>query len=327
MNGIEKTSNLLRDTVRLQELAQDVLKEAKRLGASQAEVGIAANKGFSVGARNGDVETVEYSQDKVVEVTVLFGKRRGGASLTDLRKDAVRAAVEAACHIAKFTDEDEDAGLAEINELAFDYPKLDLACPWDISVEKAIELACQCEREALAYDKRIMSAEEVNVVTMDALHIYGNSHGFIGFFPYTRHEISCVLIAKQGDEMQRDFSYTVSVDPARLETVSTVAKQAAERSVRRLGARRLPTAKVPVIFIADEARSLMGYFASAIQGGSLYRKSSFLLDHLGKQIFPEFMHIQEQPHLSRGLGSSPFDNDGVATRSNVFIENGILQNY
>src|SRR5579862_9169028 len=272
MNGIEKTSNLLRDTVRLQELAQDVLKEAKRLGASQAEVGIAANKGFSVGARNGDVETVEYSQDKVVEVTVLFGKRRGGASLTDLRKDAVRAAVEAACHIAKFTDEDEDAGLAEINELAFDYPKLDLACPWDISVEKAIELACQCEREALAIDKRIISAEEATVATMDEWQLYANSNGFTGFFPYTRHEVSCVLVAKEGDEMQRDYSYTVSTDPALLQTISHVAKDAVHRTVSRLGARRLRTMKTPVIFAAEEARSLIGHLTTAISGSSLYRK-------------------------------------------------------
>lgn len=323
MNDVEK----LLSSNHLQSIAQDILKEAARLGASQSEVSIAANKGFTVRAQGGDVETVEYNQDKVVEITVYFGKRTGTSSLSDLRPEAIRAGVEAACHIAKFTDEDPVSGLAEKDELAFHYPALDLAYPWSISVEKAIELACQCEREALAYDKRIMSAEDVSVGTSEAINIYANSHGFIGHYPVSHHELSCVLIAKEGDEMQRDYSYTIAADPSLLESTMLVAKQAAERSVRRLGARRLPTMKAPVIFAAEEARGLIGHFAAAIQGGSLYRKASFLVDHLDKQIFPHFMHIQEQPHLAKALGSAPFDEDGVATRANVFIEDGILRNY
>ncbi len=324
MNEIEQS---VFNANRLQSLSNDVLQEAKRLGAHQAEVNISANKGFSVRAREGDVETVEYNQDKHIDIHVYFGKRSGSSSISDMRPESVRSAVEAACHIAKFTDEDPAAGLAAKEELGFDYPKLELAFPWPISVEKAIELACQCEREALAYDKRIMSAEEVSVATMEAIHVYANSHGFIGFFPYTRHEISCVLIAKEGDEMQRDYSYTVSADPAMLESASHVAKEAAERSVRRLGARRLPTMKAPVIFFAEEARGLLGHFTAAISGGSLYRKSSFLLDHLDKKIFPSFVHIEEQPHLPHALGSAPFDEDGIATRPNVFIEQGVLRQY
>jgi PmbA protein len=308
-------------------MAKDILDEAKRQGASEAEVGIAFNKGFSVSAREGEVETIEYNQDKIVEIKVFFGKKSGSASLSDLRPEAIKAAVEAACHIAKFTGEDPVSGIAEKSELAFNYPKLELSFPWAITVEKAIELACQCEREALAMDKRIMSAEEASVSTSEIWNLYANSNGFVGEFPYTRHDISCVLVGKLGDEMQRDFSYTVSSDPALLENVSHVAKEAVQRTVRRLGARRLPTMKTPVIFAAEEARSLFGHFLSAISGGSLYRKASFLIDHLGKQIFPEFMHLQEQPFLPRGLGSAPFDNDGVATRANVFIENGVLQNY
>lgn len=311
----------------LQSLSKDILKEAARLGAHQAEVSIAANKGFSVSAREGDVETVEYNQDKAVAITVFFGKRSGSASLSDIRPDAIRAAIEAACRIAKFTDEDPAAGLADKEELAFHCPSLDLAFPWLISVEKAIELAIQCEREAIACDKRIMSAEQATVSTIEVLNMYANSHGFVGFFPYTRHDVSCVLVAKQGDEMQRDFSYTVATDPAHLESISYVAKQAAERTVRRLGAKRLRTMKTPVIFVAEEARGLLGHFAAAISGGSLYRKSSFLLDHLDKKIFPAFVHIQEQPHLPRALGSAPFDDDGVATRPNIFIEEGVLRNY
>ncbi|OGT43366.1 MAG: metalloprotease PmbA [Gammaproteobacteria bacterium RIFCSPHIGHO2_12_FULL_37_34] len=315
------------DINKLQEISQDILHEAARLGASQAEVGIGTNKGFSIGARGGDVETVEYHQDKTVDVTVFFGKRMGSARFSDLTGDAIRAAVEAACHIAKFTDEDPAAGLADKSELAFHYPPMDLAYPWGISVEEAITLACQCEQEALAYDKRIMSAEDIRIATIEAFGLHANSYGFMGCFPYTRHEISCVLIAKENNEMQRDYSYTTACDANELESVSLIAKQAAEKSIRRLGARRLSTMKTPVIYIAEEARGLLGSFAAAIQGGSLYRKASFLLDHLNKKIFPDFIHIEEQPHLPRALGSAPFDDDGVATRPNVFIENGVLQQY
>lgn len=315
------------NTSHLQTIAKDVLQEAARLGAHQAEVGIATSKGFSVTAREGDVEKVEYNQDKVIEIQVYFDRHTGSASISDIRPEAVRAAVEAACHIAKFTGEDPAAGIAEKEELAYDYPQLDIFYPWDITVEKAIELACQCEREALAYDKRIMSAEEVSVATGEGWELYANSNGFMGFYPHTRHEMSCVLVAKEGDEMQRDYSYTVSLDPKHLESVSAIAKQAAEKTVRRLGARNLPTMKSPVIYFAEEARGLFGSFISAISGASLYRKASFLLDHMDKKIFPSFMHIQEQPFLPRALGSAPFDSDGVATRPNMFIEEGILRSY
>ena len=324
MNEIVKS---VIDSSQLQSISQDILKEASRLGADQAEVNITANKGFSVTAREGDVETVEYNQDKVVEITVFFGKRTGASSLSDLRPEAIRAAVEAACHIAKFTDEDPASGLADKEDLAFHYPQLELSYPWPISVEEAIKLACQCEREAVAIDKRIMSAEEAMVSTIEVLHVHANSLGFMGYFPYTRHDISCVLVAREGDDMQRDYSYTISTDPAHLESVSSVARQAAARTVRRLGARPLRTTKAPVIFVAEEARGLLGSFVAAISGGNLYRKSSFLLDHLDKKVFPSFVRIEEQPHMTRGLGSAPFDDDGVATRSNLFIEDGILRHY
>lgn len=311
----------------LQSLCQTILTEAKRAGADQAEVSAAANKGFSVTALQGEVETVEYNQDKVIEITVYFGKRRGSASISDMRPQAIQAAVEAACHIAKFTDEDPYAGLADKEELAFHYPKLSLAFPWQLSVEDAIQLAIECEREALSHDKRIMRAEEVSVATGQVLSVYANSNGFLGYFPHTRHEISCVLVAKEGDEMQRDYSYTVAADPRLLLPPSVIAKEAAERTVKRLGARRIPTQKVPVLYLAEEARSLLGHFASAIHGGHIYRKSSFLVDQIGKDIFPKHIHLQEQPHLPHGLGSAPFDNDGVATRANRFIEAGKLTQY
>jgi PmbA protein len=172
-----------------------------------------------------------------------------------------------------------------------------------------------------------MRSEAAKMATAEGWHVYANSNDFIGLFPYTRHEINCVLVAKDGDEMQRDYSYTTAADPAHLDSISHIATSAAERTVQRLGARRLPTMKTPVIFVAEEARGLLGHFITAIQGGALYRKSSFLVDHLNKKIFPSFVHIQEHPHLSRGLGSAPFDDEGVATRSNVFVEDGILRNY
>ena len=251
MNDIEKMSININ---KMHELSQDILKDAAKRGASQAEVVIRADKGFSVNAREGQVETVEYNQDKSIEVKVFFGKRSGVSSLSDIRPEAVTAAVEAACHIATFTDEDSAAGLAEKNELAFGYPAIPMAYPWSLTVEQAIELACQCEREAVAQDKRIMSADEVNVSTGEGWFLYANSYGFTGDFASTQHQISCVLVAKEGAEMQRDYSYTIATDPADLTPVSAIAKEAAERTVQRLGARRLKTMKTPVIFHANVGR-------------------------------------------------------------------------
>lgn len=323
----EKLAKTFTDSSQFQKLANDILQEAKKSGATQAECVIALDKGFSISAHDGEVETVEYNQDKSIAINVLFGKRSGSSSISDMRPDAVKAAVEAACHIAKFTDEDEAAGLPEKEELAFDYPQLDMDHHWPISVEEAIETACQLEREAVNLDKRIMSAEETTVTTMQAFYLYANSQGFMGYYPHSRHEISCVLIAKQHDEMQRNYSYSIAVDPKKLASVSQLAKEAAKRTVDRLGARKIKTMKTPVIYHAEEARGLLGHFIAAISGGNLYRKSSFLLDHLDKKIFPDFMHMQEKPHLPSALGTAPFDEEGVATRENIFIEEGSLRNY
>lgn len=311
----------------MKEVAHRVLSEAKRMGASEAELSVSANKGFDVTARGGDVETIEYHQDKSMDIVVYFGKRSGSSSISDLRPESIRAAVEAACHIAKFTDEDPASGLPDREDLAFEYPTIDQNSPWRITVPEAIEKAVECERIALAEDRRIMSAEAVSVFTMEAAGLLANSLGFFGYFPYTRHSINCVLVAKQGDEMQRDYDFTTASDPALLESLEVVAKKAADRTVKRLGARRLPTMKAPVLFVPEAARSLIKHFISAISGGAIYRKSSFLLDYVGKQIFPDFVHIYEQPHLPHALGSAPFDDDGVLTRANEFIKDGILQHY
>ncbi len=324
MKSIEKSSL---NSNQLKDISQLILQEAKRAGADQAEVSVATNKGFTVSVREGDVETVEYHQDKGIEIDVYVGKRVGSASISDIRPEAIRSAVEAACHIAKFTDEDPAAGLADKTELAFDFPPLTLAYPWSLTVDQAIKLACECEREALSFDKRIMSAEQTSITTVGGHHVYANSNGFLGDYPYTRHEISCVLVAKQGEEMQRDYSYSIASDPKQLSSIHHIAKEAAERTVNRLGARRLSTMKTPVIYLAEEARGWWGNLIAAISGGSLYRQSSFLLDQLDKKILPSFVHIQEQPHLPHALGSAPFDEDGVATRENIFIDAGVLRSY
>lgn len=325
MNDVIQKTDI--DTQQLLEVSDMILKHAKKLGADEAEVDLGASKGFTVAARDADVETIEYHQDKVIDVTVYFGKRCGSASLTDIREAAVHDAVAAACHIAKFTGEDPASGLADKEDLAFGYPDLPMTYPWDISVNDATKMAVDCEREALAYDKRIMSAESTEVASVQAFNIYANSLGFTGSYSYTRHEISCVLVGKENEDMQRDFSYTVALDPKKLESISTVAREAGERTVKRLGARKLKTQKAPVIFAAEEARGLLGHFNSAIQGSRLYRKATFLVDHLGKKIFPDFVHIQEQPHLLGGMGTVAFDSNGVTTRPNVFVENGILTSY
>lgn len=318
------TADLFNPTV-LEKLAAEILQEALKQGATSAEVALGVNKGFSVSVRMGEIESIEYNQDKVIDITVYIGQRTGAASLSDIRPEAIRSAVQAAMGTAKYTDEDKYSGLAEKELLAFAYPSLDLSHHWNITVDQAVELAKECEAIALAKDKRITNSEGVSVATVDAWCCYGNSLGFIGVYPQTRHEISCVLIATQGDEMQRDYNYTTTCDPKLLESVKKLAEIAVERTVRRLGAKRLKTRKVPVIYQAEEARGLLGHFVAANSGGNLYRKSSFLVDHLGKMIFPKHIQLYEQPHMHNSLGSAPFDDDGVATQPNVFIDKGMLK--
>lgn len=311
----------------LNTLVANVLQKVTQQGVTNAEVDVAVNKGFTVTVRKGEPESIEYHQDKIMNITVYMGQRMGAASLSDLRPEAIQSAIQAACNIARYTDEDPYSGLPEKNQLAFNYPKLPLAYPWSISVEQAIELARECEALALAEDKRITNSEGVTITTSEALNIQGNTLGFIGSYPLTRHEISCLLIATQGEEMQRDYSYSIACDPQLLTSIKDIAKDAVARSVRRLGARKLTTRQVPVIFAAEEARGFLGHFVAAISGGNLYRKMSFLLDHLGQRIFPSFITLDERPHLPKGLGSAPFDDDGIATQPKAFVKDGLLQSY
>lgn len=311
----------------LRQMSADVLRLAQEAGASSAEAEVSLGIGQNVSVRMDEVETIEYNRDKGMSVTVYFGQRRGHASTSDLSRQALRDTVAAACSIARYTAHDEFCGLADPALLAREFPDLDLYHPWDISVEQAIELAQACEAAALGVDARINNSEGAGVSTYEGLFSYANSNGFNHGYPTSRHSLSCSVIAEAGDEMQRDYWYTSARASSDLDSAEAVGRRAGERTARRLGAQQLKTMQVPVLFDATVAGGLLSHFISAISGGSLYRKSSFLLDSLGKQIFPAHIHIAEQPHLPRGLASSAFDNEGVATRARDLVTGGVLNGY
>ncbi len=311
----------------LKELAEQLIKMARAKGATAAEVALSTQLGFSVTARMGAVETVEYHRDKGVGVTVYFEGKKGTASSSDVTAKALQATVEAACDIAKCTGVDPYSGLAEHSELAWDYQDLDLFHPWDIDPERAIELAKACEDYGRAYDKRIVNSDGASVATGQNIQVYGNSHGFIGCVPTTIHSLSCMLVAKEHSAMQRDYYYTSSRDPRELLPEKNVGLIAAKRTIERLNARKAQTSTVPVLFEPEIAKSLIRTFISAISGGVLYRKSSFLLDKINKPVFAKHIHLYERPHIPRSLGSAPYDGDGVRTRDKDFVRDGILQNY
>ena len=308
-------------------IVEQILTLAKKQGADGAEVEASINQGFCVTARMGELESVEHNRDKSLNITVYFDQKMGASSLSDFSPEAMEAAVKAACNIAKFTGQDEYAGLAKPEELVGAWQDPDLYHPWDITVNAAVDLALACEKIAFSENKCIENSEGTVISTGNCWQAYGNSHGFIGSYPASRHEISCCLVGRLGEEMQRGYSYTISTRPELLDAISKVAKDAVFRTVSRLGSRKLSTRRVPVVFLAEEARGLLGHFVAAISGGNLYRKSSFLLDCLGEKIFPDFIKIDERPHLPGLLGSSPFDDDGVGTRENVFIDAGYLKSY
>ena len=311
----------------LEAIVQKVLDLSADRGATSAEAAVSSDTGLSVTARLGEVETLEYHKDQGVGVTVYFGQRKGSSSTSDLRPEALVEAVEAACRIARYTEEDGCAGLADAELMAYDYPDLELDHPWDIDAEAAVELAKQTEASALELDERITNSDGGTVNAFRGASVYGNSHGFIGGYSSTRHSMSCSVIGEADGLMQRDYWYSVSRDPSQLESPEQIGRMAAERTLHRLGARQISTRQAPIIFAADIARSFIGHFVGAIRGSAQYRKASFLLDHLGQQIFPEEIHIHEQPYIHGGLGSAPFDSEGVKTREKDMIANGVLQSY
>ena len=312
---------------RLQEIASDILKFAKKRGASACETDVSEGFGQSATVRKGEVDTIEYNRDKGIGVTVYLGQQRGHASSSDFSKAALKATVDAAVSIARFTAPDPCAGLADAALMAKDCPDLDLHHPWRPSVEEAIAAARRCEDAAFAASPKITNSEGASVSTQESHFVSANSNGFIGGYASSRHSLSCSVIAGEGDGMQREYWYDTRRDAAELMSAESVGRRAAERALARLGAKKIKTCEVPVLFDAALAVSLIGNFVYAVSGGSLYRKSSFLLDSLGQPVFSPLVNISERPHLPKGFGSSPFDSDGVATHDREVVTDGVLQGY
>jgi len=315
------------DLDHLQSIGNDILIEAKRQGADSAETGISVDGGLSITARLGDVETIEHHRSQGVGVTVYFGRSKGSSSTTDLTPSAIVETVKAACWIAKFSADDEYNGLPDKTLLVTNFPDLDLYHPWELSADQAIDLAIKCENVAREFHPDINNSEGASVTTHHGVQVLANSLGFNHGYPVSRHSISCCVLGQRGKSMQRDYWYTVARDRTEMETSEAVGQKAAERTLKRLNGCSLSTRQCPVLFAPEVAAGLLGHFIGAVKGTSLYRKSSFLLDSLGKQIFPPHIHIHEQPHLKKALGSVPYDGEGVATKNRDIVKDGKLESY
>ncbi len=316
------------DTLRT--YAQDVLNHARKSGASDCEVDVSEGFGQSVSVRCGEVETIEYNRDKGIGVTVYLGQRKGHASTSDFSAAALRETVEAALNIARFTAEDDCAGLPDAGLLASGeqgFADLDLYHPWLLSVDEGADLARRCEQAAFDVSPEITNSEGASVSIQEGQFISANSLGFMGGYPTSRHYLSCSVIAGKDDHMQRDDWYSTSRSPDCLASAEEIGDYAARRALSRLGSRKIRTCKAPVLFEAPIAASLIANFVHSVSGGSLYRKTSFLVDALGQRLFPEWLQISERPHLRGALASSMFDNDGVATRARDVVVDGVLQGY
>ncbi|MGU9830675.1 metalloprotease PmbA [Pseudomonas sp. LF242] len=311
----------------LQEQVEQILAEAKRQGASACEVAVSLEQGLSTSVRQREVETVEFNRDQGFGITLYSGQRKGSASTSASGPEAIRETVAAALAIAKHTSEDESSGLADKALMAKDLKDFDLFHAWDITPEQAIEQALICEAAAFDADPRIKNADGTTLSTHQGCRVYGNSHGFIGGYASTRHSLSCVMIAEADGQMQRDYWYDVSRQGELLANPVSIGQRAAQRAASRLGARPVPTCEVSVLFSAELAGGLFGSFLGAISGGNLYRKSSFLEGAIGQKLFPEWLTIDERPHLMRAMGSSAFDGDGLATYAKPFVEKGELVSY
>ncbi len=312
----------------LKQISEDALNLAKQAGASDAAVDVSFGTGQSVSVRKGETENIEYNRDKGISITVFLGHKKGYASSSDFSSKAIQDTVEAACNIAKFTAEDTFCGLADAGLMAKEVVDLNLHHPWHVSVEEALGIAKRCESAAFNVDKaRIKNSEGASVSTNEGLFVYANTHGFVGGYSSSRHSISCSVIAEQDGAMQRDYWYTNARDANDMRSAESVGKLAGERTVRRLGAKPIKTGQYPVLFEAALSSSLISSLVGAISGGNLYRKSSFLLDSLGKQVSSSLLNIEELPHIEKGIASSPFDNEGVATQPRMLVENGVLQGY
>ncbi|MCW8864979.1 MAG: metalloprotease PmbA [Colwellia sp.] len=311
----------------VKERVAKVLELAKTLGADGAEVAMSRQQGLSVGTRLGEVENVEFTNDGALGITVYQQGRKGSASTADLSEKALSQAVEAAVNIAKYTSVDDCSGLADKTLLAMQSKDLDLYHPKALTTEQAIDIAKACEQSALESDQRISNSDGASLDCFSGFKVYGNSHDQLVAYPSSRHSLSCVVIAGSDDDMQRDYAYDVNRDFSLLDSGVDIGQKAAHEVISRLHPQKLSTMKVPVLFRADIANTLWGHFIAAISGGNLYRKSSFLLEALGEIVFPEFLSIQERPHIPKALASSAFDSEGVATQDRDIITDGALQTY
>ncbi|MCP1366760.1 metallopeptidase TldD-related protein, partial [Halomonas sp. BBD48] len=302
------------------------LEQARKLGADACEVGASVDQGTGVNVRLGEVETVELSRDQGFAVTVYVGKRKGSASSSDAGEDSIRAAVEKAMAIARYTGEDPASGLADADLMATEFPDLKVHHPWPLSTDEAIEMALACEAAGRAVSG-ITNSDGAGLSSGEGVRVYGNSHGFLAGLKGSRHSLSCMLIAGDEQGMQRDYDYSSVRNPALLASPESIGQSAAERTLSRLGARRPATGRMPVMFAPELASGLVGHFLSAIAGGALYRESSFLCDSLGQPLFPDWFTLMEKPREIGAMASAPFDNDGVFTRDNVYIEGGRIASY
>jgi len=312
-------------------MAERVLARAQKGGASGADCEVSEAYGLTVTVRKGKPDTIEHNRDRSVGVTVYFGERpkarRGHASTSDLSPAALEQTVDAALAIARHTAEDDCAGLPEPDLLAKETPDLDLFHPWTLSTEEAIALAQRCEAAAFAYAPVIKNSEGATVSTQQSQFVLANSLGFLAGYPGSRHYLSCAVIAEQKGLMQRDDWYSSSRVPAKIAEPKALGRYAAARAAARLNARKIATCQAPVLFEAPAAIGLIGHFVSAVNGGNLYRRTSFLVDHLGKEVFSPFMQIEERPFERQGAASTPFDDEGVATSERTLVSNGVLQGY
>lgn len=311
----------------LTDLAAQSLEIARKNGATASEVYVSEGIGQSVSVRLGKTENIEYNQEKGIDITVYLGQKKGHASTCDFSTQAVTDTVLAALNIARYTAEDDCAGLADASEMASSFPDLGLFYPWQLSVEHAITLAIQCEAAGLAVDPRIVNSDGASINTHCHQFIQANSQGFSAGFQTSRHSVSVALVAKERDMMQRDYWYSTARHTENLLPVENIGRIAGGKTVRRLGARQLDTRMCPVLFEAPVAASLIGHLIASISGGNLFRKSSFLVDSLGKQLFPSWLNLDEDPFVIRGLASSSFDSDGVATQAKRIVDNGVINSY
>ncbi|EGT77324.1 metalloprotease PmbA [Haemophilus haemolyticus] len=327
MKTAENSTALLK--AQEQELRQAVsfaVELATKAGAS-AEVAVTKVSGLSVSTRLQEIENVEFTNDGALGISVYMGQQKGNASTSDLSESAIKNAVEAALAIAKYTSPDDCTGLADKDLMAFDAPDLELYHAADVDVDKATELALQAEKAALQADERIINSNGASFNSHTGVKVYGNSHGMLQSYLSSRYSLSCSVIGGVEDALENDYEYTISREFDKLQSPIWVGENCAKKVVSRLNPQKLSTREVPVIFLNDVATGLISHFAAAISGGSLYRKSSFLLDHLDKQVLPDWFNISERPHLLRRLASTPFDSEGVRTQDREIVEGGILQTY